>query len=243
MFSWIKETISRESEALFNLLFTKEFDKKKLRKELETGCFKPEHINRAAIDYVQACMELRQKKTVDVSVLRYGETVPGYEDSHVKEALEILLDYGLNPNKCFVDKGDDGSIINCWNIMGELWPIDNGYQAADALYKLLAYGGDPSLMLDYVTIMDEATDAVVWEISDCDENINDYAFDALIHYWLVLVGFNGKSVNGSSPLCPINGFDVSLLRNHRDYNYVIQDGGKLYILDTKTCRKVGKLNL
>ncbi|MBR1409431.1 MAG: hypothetical protein IJ573_11180 [Clostridia bacterium] len=240
MFSWLKEKMSRESEVLFNLLFTKNFDKEILRKELETGIFKPEHINRAAIDYVQECMDLRPKRIVDISASRYGETVPGYEDSHVKEALEVLLDYGLDPNKRFIEKSDDGRISDCWNIMEELWPIDNGYQAADTLYVLLMHGGNPNLELDYVTLIDKITDAVEWEVYE-RENIKDSSFDALVHYWLVLAGFNGRSVNGSSPLCSINGFALSSLRNHRDYSYEIKNGGQLYILDKKTKMRVARL--
>lgn len=245
MFSWLEEKMTKEAEELFDLLYAKEFDKNSLRKALETGRFKPEDVNRAAIDYVQTCMDLRHGDKYDVSVRYFGETVPGYEDSHVVEALEVLLDFGLDPNKLYIEKGEDDHIRDCWNIMHDLWTVGNGYQAADALFLLLTHGGNPSLKLDYVTLMDEATDSVEFEINE-REDMNDYAFDALVHYWLVLVGFGGKSINGSCPLDPVHDFDLSLLRNHRDYYYgeiyteKSKDGWQYCIFDKHTNREVAR---
>ncbi len=227
MFSWLKEEMTKEAEELFDFLYTKEFDVEILRKELDTGRFKPDDVNRAAIDYVQTCADLRHGDMYEVSTRRFGETVPGYEDSHVVEALEILLDYGLDPNKRYVEKDKDGHIRDCWNIMEDLSFVGNGYQAADALYLLLTHGGNPNLKLDYTTIMDEVTESVEFEINE-REDMDDYAFDALVHFWLVLTGFGGKSVNGSCPLDPVKNFDLSKLRNHRDYYY-----GEIYTKESK----------
>ena len=44
-------------------------------------------------------MDFRHGDQYNGEERRYGETVPGYQDSHVVEALEVLLDYGLDPNK------------------------------------------------------------------------------------------------------------------------------------------------
>ena len=245
MFSWIEEKMSAEAKELFNLLFTKEYDSSALRKTLDTGCFSPDDVNRAAIDYVQYCMEFRHGDHYNGEKRHYGETIPGYEDSHVVDALEVLLDYGLDPNKKYVEKNDDGSIRDCWNIMCELWSIGNGYQAADALYLLLSRGGNPSLVLDYITITDEVTDSVEFEINERG-NVNEYAFDALIHFWLVLIGFGGKSINGSCPLDSVHDFDLSLLRNHRNYYYGeiytkdSKDGWQYCIFDRQTNREVAR---
>ena len=111
----------------------------------------PEDVNRAAIEYVLTCMGLHDEDQYNGEERRYGETVLGYEDSHVVEALEVLLDYGLDPNKRYVELSDDGSIRDCWNIMYELWTTGNGYQAADALYLLLSNSGDSSLKLGSVS--------------------------------------------------------------------------------------------
>lgn len=237
--------MTAEAEELFNLLYTKDFNPSALRKELDTGRFSPEDVNRAAMDYVQTCMDLRHGDHYKGGERRYGETLPGYEDSHVVEALEILLDYGLDPNKKYVELDDQGRIRDCWNIMLELWTTGNGYQAADALYLLLSHGGDPSLKLVYVTVTDEVTDSVEFEIGQ-REDMNDYAFDALIHYWLVLIGFGGKSVNGSCPLDPVRDFDLSQLRNHRNYYYgkiytkESKDGWQYCIFDRHTNREVAR---
>lgn len=227
MFSWLREEMTAEAEELFNLLYTKEFDPAVLRNELNTGRFSPDDVNRAAIDYVQTCMDLRHGAYYNGEKRRYGETLPGYEDSHVVEALEILLDYGLDPNKKYEELGEDGKIRDCWNIMRELWCVGNGYQAADALYLLLSNGGNPNLKLDYINIMDEANDDFEFEIMQRPE-LNDYAFDALVHYWLVLVAFGGKFTKGICPLEPVHDFDLSLLRNHRNYYY-----GKIFTKESK----------
>ena len=245
MFSWIEEEMTKESEELFNLLFTKEFDKDVLRKELEIGRFSPEDVNRAAIDYVQACMDLRQGDKYDVPVRRLGETVPGYEDSHVAEALEILLDFGLDPNKQYIEKFEDGHIRDCWNIMHSLWTVGNGHQAADALSLLLAHGGNPNLKLDDLNLMDEATDDVRFEINERDY-MDDFAFDALMHYWFVLIGFGGKRFDGRCPLDPVHDFDLSMLRDHSNYYYgeiytdESKDGWQYCIFDRHTNREVAR---
>lgn len=227
MFSWLDEEMTGEAEELFNLLYTREFDAEKLRKALDTGRFRPDDVNRAAIDYVQTCMDLRHGDKYEVSTRRFGETVPGYEDSHVVKALEILLDYGLDPNKLYFEKDKNGDIVDCWNIMNDLWAVGNGYQAADALYLLLTHGGDPNLYLVHDSLMGDVTGAVRFEIDE-RVKINDYAFDALIHYWLVLVGFCEKSNNGSSLLNPVHDFDLSELRNHWNYYY-----GEIYTKESK----------
>lgn len=245
MISWLEEKMTAEAEELFSLLYTKNFDSSSLRRELDTGRFNTEDVNRAAIDYIQTCMDFRHGDHYNGEERRYGETLPGYEDSHVTEALEILLDYGLDPNKRYIELSNDGSIRDCWNIMLELWTTGNGYQAADALYLLLSHGGDPNLKLDYTTIMDEVTDSVEFEINE-REDMDDYAFDALIHFWLVLTGFGGKSVNGSCPLDPVHHFDLSLLRNHRNYYYgeiytkESKDGWQYCIFDRHTNREVAR---
>ena len=214
VFSWLEEEMTEEAEELFHLLYTKEFDGTALRKVLDTGRFSSKDVNRAAIDYVQTCMDLRHGD-YGGAVRRYGE------------------------------KNQDGNVRDCWNIMQELWTTGNGYQGADALALLLSHGGDPSLMLDRITVTDDVTDSVEFEIDERG-NINDFAFDALIHIWLVLIGFGGKSVNGSCPLDPVHGFDLSLLRNHRDYYYgkifteESEDGWQYCIFDRHTNREVAR---
>jgi hypothetical protein len=67
MFSWLEEEMSREAEELFNLLYTKEYDKDVLRKELNTGRFRPEDVNRAAIDYVLGAEESNENSGAENS--------------------------------------------------------------------------------------------------------------------------------------------------------------------------------
>ncbi len=44
-------------------------------------------------------------------------------------------------------------------------------------------------------------------------------FDALVHYWMVLVGYGARLENGEPYVEPRGGFDIAKLRSHRDYYY------------------------
>ena len=236
MFSFIGLDISEAAEKLFHLLYTPEFDIDRLRKELESGMYDPDCVNAAAIEYVAECCGNRCESDYGDYPRRYGETVPGYENSHVTEAVELLLDYGLDPNRVYPELNSEGKTVDYSNIMDQLFFVNNGYQAADSLYLMLSHGGNPNLLLGSSPLILEPEWHVEFEIRE-REDIDDFAFDALIHYWLVLIGFGAGWGDGKQSVEPVGNFDISLLRNHRDYYYGIihtkesHDGWQLCIFD------------
>ena len=203
------------AKELYNRLFTGEFDKAALRKELEAGMYDAETVNVAAFGYVADCACQLQEAGYDKHRPAPGETISWIESGHMAEALALLLDYGLDPNRIFREEQDDGWIEE-YNIMKELELIDNGYQGADSLYLLLSHGGDPNLEVNGGQLLSEThyefwtdnTNRRIW----CDEFCENK-----IHSYMVLVGFGAGQGQGNQPLVPVDGFDVSKLREHRNY--------------------------
>lgn len=115
---------------LYDRLYTTEFDPASLRKDLDAGKYDADSVNMAALEYVDDCTLQMQEIEWAGEKAVPGETNNRIESGHVKETIELLLDFGLDPNRVFTypDSKDE-----C-NIMDALYLIDNGYQGADALY-------------------------------------------------------------------------------------------------------------
>ena len=88
-----------KAKELYDKLYTVSFDAISLQKELETGKYDPETVNIAAIEYVDDCGVNFDHWSIDFNQFHPGETVPGEESSHMAEVIQLLLDYGLDPNK------------------------------------------------------------------------------------------------------------------------------------------------
>ncbi len=140
-----------------------------------------------------------------------GEVIPGYYSSHMYEALELLLSYGLDPNY-LVDPGTHGEM----NIMYCLFLIENGYVSADCLALMLDHGGDPNLIVSGERLLDSCTDHLKYGLT---EMWNRYLYDAWAHYWMVLVGYGAKLSGEHEAFRPWNEHTASELKNHRDYYY------------------------
>ena len=129
-FTWLfADEFTDNAQILYDLMFTKEFNSEALREQLDTGIFSTEDINLAAFRYIDDChaSEVDSYQNHLFDNLAYGETLPGIESSHLVDAIRILLEYGLNPNK--IMEYDDGGQTNIMEIM---MFVHNGYQAADA---------------------------------------------------------------------------------------------------------------
>ena len=55
---WFTEVFTDNAQALYDLLFTKDFDSELLKERLESGMFSAEDINLAAYKYVEECVYL-----------------------------------------------------------------------------------------------------------------------------------------------------------------------------------------
>ena len=165
----------------------------------------------------------------------FGEVVAGCPSSHMVEAIQLLLEYGLNPNVIYSDE----------NIMTVLKFIDNGYIAADTLSLLLSHGGNPRLVVDGETLLDNLSFYVVFDLENLEDRVR---YDALVHYWMVFVGFCAASKVEDIGVKPCGSFDLSNLKNHRNYYFGAvdkpenpehrSDNWDMYIFDRRTNKAV-----
>ncbi len=234
------EEISENAKKLFDMLFTTDFKADDLAKQLRSGTFCSEEINMAACKYVEECHDIwcyHDWFSYDSLDEKYdfGESISGLESSHLLEAIEILLDFGLDPNYSL-----NGSLIN--NIMRNLGFVVNGYQTADAVELMLERGGDPNLTIDNERLIDDLAFDVTWFLGgDVDSR---YVADTFMHYWMVIVGHGAKWEDGSDVVTTFGDFNVSDFRNHQNYYCGIVHGeGKhswVSFFDKRTNREVAR---
>lgn len=228
------------AKELYDKLYTTDFDPVSLRTELESGKYDAETVNLAAIEYVDDCGVNFDHWSIDWDQYYPGETVPGLESSHMTEAIGILLDFGLDPNKIFLIGSEED------NIMELLHLVFNGFQAADSLYLLLSHGGDPNLVVNRLPLIVDPDFDVGFDTMNRSD-IPDGMYQAKVHYWLVLTGFGAIHGNGKLPVDAVDGFDLANLKEHRNY-YVgtihsdrTKEGWDLVIFDRHTNWEVGRM--
>ena len=199
--------LTSAAKVLYDLMFCKDFSLEVLRTELESGKYTADDVNLAAYTYVDDCQNDLMDEDYEIHHNGLGEIIAGYESSHLLEVVELLLQYGLDPNKVYDDE--------C-NIMDALRYIDNGYQAADALILLVEHGGNPCLILDGTSIVRDADFDLGFDLNEQEDRIR---YDAFVHYWMALIGCGGRLEDGTIPFDPCGHFDVSNFKNHRQYYY------------------------
>ncbi len=196
--------LSERAEDIFRLLYTEEFDADALKKELAKGGYTPDDIGSAAYAYIFAC-NWNEGYPVDRE-WKKGETERSAESGHITETIGVLLQFGLNPNY----------LCDETSIMEELQYIHNGYEAADSLALLLEHGGDPFISADDERLIDEVCFDVIF---DMIEQENRVRYDCLVHYWMVIIGYEAEHEKFDIPIKPVGGFDLRFLKTHRDYYY------------------------
>lgn len=220
---------------LYDCLISRQFEISQLKTLLEGHDFTADEVSEAAYHYVDKCCN----DLMDIEGLSlyegFGEIVPGWPSSHMVEAVQLLLEYGLNPNVIYGDE----------NIMTVLKFIDNGYIAADTLSLLLSHGGNPLLVVDGVTILDDTGFYIFFDLVNIEDRVR---YDALVHYWMVLVGFCAAAKIENIDIKPCGSFDLSNLKNHRNYYFGAVDKWEnpersiyncdLYIFDRRTNKAV-----
>ena len=215
--------LNQNAQKLYDMLFTREFDIERLKVELDSGAYSADDVNLAALQYVDDCMwnladmEIPEDSCeCDYCIPRaFGEIVPGQESSHMLEAVAVLLEYGLDPNKIY-RKYYTPDHYSEYNIMSELAWISNGYLAADTLVLLLEHGGNPNLFVDGDNLEGEAAFRLQLDLFEMKDRAT---YDALVHYWMVLVGYGAKLKDGSEPVDRCQNFDTANLKKHRNYYY------------------------
>ena len=141
-----------------------------------------------------------------------GEVIPNLESSHLVEAIQILLDHGLDPN--IILEYDSGGQAN---IMDKIRFIHNGYQAADALALMFEHGGNPSILINEESLVRGLNYDLLFYL--CGDIESRYIADAFVHAWMVFIGYGAKLEDSRECIDPVGDFDIKMLRDHRQYYY------------------------
>lgn len=236
--------LNENSRPLFELLMQIPPDFEAARTMLESGSYSAEDLGCIACRYAdEAWGEEEIPKGFESKIGDYGwETPvlkPGFHSTYLREVIELLLAYGLDPNAEY-----DG-----FSLLHQCYSIVNEYVGADTARLLLEHGADPNKVLsDGENLFTDVDFSVVF---DAIEQYDRRRYDANVHCWLVMVGFGAKTLDGRSPVDIYQTYDVPFkledLREHRNYtfglSYVPNRGEKwsLHIFDKRTCWEVARL--
>lgn len=225
-------SLSPNAQALLSLLCRPTVQEDLLRQFLNSSPLTPEELSQVAFDYVEHCFE----ETLSFpSKTPNGQTLPGYASSHLCQSLQILLTCGLQPNALSAKRNA--------SLLSMLYLAANGYQGADALALLLKHGGDPYLPLPGAdeSLLHDVSFDVLFDLNNLE---NRYRYDALVHCWLVLIGFAAET-SGAERIYREIGveacghFDLAALKHHRKYDFCAihsdrsEDGMELVIFHRK----------
>ncbi len=162
--------LSEKAKELYAVLCRKQFDAGVLRDQLSEGHYSKDDITTAAIEYVEECafedmidlIDVGNNMNIEWSIfgnhmldelyLAKDERIMNIRACHMCEVLDILLDYGLDPNAVY---REEHSEYYCeeYNIMHSVQYIDLCYITADALSLLLDRGGNPQTTVNGVDLL------------------------------------------------------------------------------------------
>ena len=156
--------LTRKGTLLFKRMMQLPPDLPGLKKELARGTYTAEDVTKAAIQYLDNCSE--EQPAAGGRHMPLGS--PERHSTYVFELIQLLLQYGLEPNAVYDDS----------NVLWELQYVDNGYIAADTLALLLEHGGRVDLELDGEELFSDLDFSVMLDAF----NQNDrQRYDGLVH--------------------------------------------------------------
>ncbi|MFB0921471.1 MAG: hypothetical protein QMB62_11430 [Oscillospiraceae bacterium] len=206
----------------------------RIKDELDSGGYSAENVSMAALQFVADCSSECIEMSYQNRKVHDSIDVSGFHSTYVCDIICLLLNYGLNPNAIFEN----------YNIMQELKHINNEYLGADALALLLEHGGDANLMIDGETLFSSVDFDVIFDAFNQEDRSR---FDALVHFWFVLLGYGAAPENGTSPIDTFDDFDIRNLKNHREYTFGLSripcrgENWSLHIFDRNTLWEVARL--
>jgi len=210
-----------------------------------------ESISKVGIRYTEECKfdvdRYYEEKDPSLTLMEldvFRESIPGLHSTYICEVMRFLLEFGLDPNGVF------HSEFGNYNIMQELFFVENEYLGVDALSLLLENGGDPNLKIDGDSLfIDTAFD--IW--FGAVEQEARWLYDIWVHRWMVLVAFGGR-YEGDTPWPKTfeqydedghygKPFEEKELKNHRNFTFGLSfedESRTLHIFDKKTFWKVAE---
>ena len=216
-------------ESLKKLFCTVPPDWDRIRKELAAGDCSEDDLTELAVAVTDECF-CEYRDALDPEVMAVTEET--MYSRHVVTALEILLEYGLNPNH-FID-GENPM----WNTQ---W-MDAPNVGACALRLLLEHGGDPNLLTEY----DPETlfEYVAFKVA---EDVDGKNYLCIVQCWWVLLAYGGCYRDGSIPIAMLKDKDVSIFKDFERFYFIIERGApkniydwKMHIYDRETREEVAQ---
>lgn len=234
------ENLNQREQAVLNLLMQIPPDISAAENYLESAKLTKRELSVVANYYVDEAMW-----DTDGYDDAPGVSVPDFHSTYLYEVMKLLLKFGLDPND---EVGTD-------NVMYNLQDCANGYLAADTPGLLLEHGGDPNIVL-------KSDDTSLFHLIGFDAFFGAYEqrirarYDAFIHYWMVLLGYNAKCAGESynircfealepEELDSIGIFNLCELRNHRNFYFglSLENGYRTFhIYDKRTLWEVVSIN-
>lgn len=232
--------INEKSQRLLDTLMAIPPDFSAAEKLLQQKCFSPDEVTKVAMCYMDECyLDAADTFCLDpyerispTVVMPPSEVVSERHSTHLCDVVNLLLDYGLNPN----------TIIDEDNIMEMLLYVDNEYVAADTMALLLEHGGNPNLNMDGQSVFG-IVDFEIW-FGSVEQELR-WRYDAWVHTWMVLLAYGCEST-GIQVFREYNSgalFDLKKLRDHRNYYYGLsyENGDRvIHIYDKKTFWEVAR---
>ncbi len=229
-------------------------DLEKIKAELSKG-YSPDQVSRTATEYVDRChwdgfedwddeWEDQESAWDNNLKLREAKLDKTKSSAYFYEVIDLLLDYGLDPNAVY---GSD-------SIMAMLPYVHNEYVGADTLALLFEHGGNPMLEVDGENLFHLLDFDVIF---DAIEQEDRRVYDAMVHSWMVYLGYGAVNPDGELPVTIFpkrfaseefgKTFKITELRRHRNYSFCMSfvegrgEKWSLHIFDRRTCWEVARL--
>ena len=223
--------------------------------QIEAKQISPRLVTKLGYDYVSAlhiesCNERQSGDKIDDSTWEEISLIPGKHSSYLYEVMDMLLEFGLDPN--YYETGDNGYFL-----MDRITCISNGFAAPDTLALLLEHGGDSNTVVDGWNLYDHVFNNLSFSICTDDYDRRTHWYNqSLAHCWFVLLGYGccGSQDHGQPLEFRVRDssgkdgyFDLENLKKHKNYTIALTHaeagGGStgLSIVDKRTCWEVARL--
>ena len=216
-----------------------------VQEQLQTGQYSPQQVTELGYRFAEECWnedldsEDRGFYSEEFDYYwREPDAVPERHSFFLYEVFDLLLKFGLDPNH---------TVAGDYGIMDYIFHIVNGYVAADTLKLLFDHGGNPHLISDGENMFDQ----VCFDVDfDAVEQTDRRRYDSLVHCWMVLLAYGGKSTDEGGFVDVFTeysdnikvSFDLKKLKEHRNYYIGVTHGQHLTIniFDKRTYWEVAR---
>lgn len=163
-----------------------------------------EELARIAISLTDDCFG-EYRDALDPKI--QGFSVENMHSQYLLNALQTLLDFGLNPN----------TIVDDENVMWNLQWVDAPNIGAAALRLMLENGGNPNhrIPAEHETLFED----IAFEVS---YDMYTHEYFHTVQCWLVLMAYGGCWDDGNIPLTMHEGCKVEMFKDFELFDYTIE---------------------